>query len=347
MSNVTLAKTTNNSDAITNNATSNKVEVNHEWGALKEVIVGRPYMYMPKELPKYLTDFLSDDALKVYAKMDGKTLEEVYPELFQKQVEQTNNVIQILQERGVKVHVVESLLEHEKAFITNQVDSYQSLNYMRDSMIVIGNHFIETNMFDPGRRRDRFAVRRTIGERIKNSNAKIVAMPEPAVMMDESGFGPGAFLEGGDTFVLGKTILVGNTGNASNKEGIEWLQRYLGEEYDVIEVRLDSNFVHLDCVLCTLRPGLAMIVEEAFLDGIPEVLKGWQFVHVSAEDAEVHLAANALVIDDKTVVMLDTLQHITSEIRATGHEVIEVPFDAINWQGGSFRCWHHPIVRES
>jgi len=27
--------------------------------------------------------------------------------------------------------------------------------------------------------------------------------------------------------------------------------------------------------------------------------------------------------------------------------VITTPIDGIYWQGGGFRCWHHPLVRES
>ncbi|MGI9643459.1 MAG: dimethylarginine dimethylaminohydrolase family protein [Acidimicrobiia bacterium] len=323
------------------------IEVNHEWGTLREVVVGRAYMYMPKVRPPYLDSFLSEDAREMYDKMDGKTLEDVYPELHARQVEQIDHVIGVLEERGAIVHQVQPLLPHEHEYLTNQVDSYQSLNYMRDGMIVIGNHFIETNMFDPGRRRDRFAIRRTVGARLLASNAEIVSMPEAPVVGPEEDFGPGPFPEGGDTFVLGDDILVGNTGNASNSAGIEWLARYLGDEYRVQEVRLDNRFVHLDCVLSTLRPGLAMIVEEAFPDGLPGVIADWELIPVSPEDAEVHLATNALVLDDQTVMMPDDLPHINDAIREAGHGVVEVPFDAINWQGGSFRCWHHPLVRES
>ncbi|AZQ64328.1 hypothetical protein EI427_19555 [Flammeovirga pectinis] len=322
------------------------IGVDFEYGTLKEVIVGPPNMYMPKKLPAYLKDFLSEDAYQMYEKLAGSTVEKVYPEIHKKQVEQVDAVVELLRSRGVKVHVCEHLTEAEKKFGVNQVDSYQSNTYMRDAMVVIDNNFIETNMFDPGRRRDRFSIRRTLQERLKGSNAKIVAMPEPIIDWDGDSFADGIFLEGGDTFVLGKNILVGNTGNASNTAGIEWLQNYLGEEYNVQEVRLSNNFVHLDCVLSTLRPGLALIVKEAFLDGIPDLIKDWTFVDVSPEDAEKYLATNALVLDNKTVLMSASLGHISKEIRKHNHEVIEMPFDALEWQGGSFRCWHHPLIRE-
>ncbi|MFA0087383.1 arginine deiminase family protein [Vibrio sp. 10N.261.51.F12] len=324
---------------------ANVINVTHEWGTLKEVILGRPFTSMPEVLPPYLKNWLSDDAYATYEAMAGSTLEETYPVLYAKQLEQIEGAKKVLHERGIKIHQIDKLPEHELNFGSGQVDSLHCLQYMRDSVVVIGNNFIETNMYDPGRRSERFAIRRALGDRLKNSNARVVSMPEPPVMSDENGFGEGAFLEGGDVFVLGKTILVGNTGNASNKEGIEWLQQYLGNEYDVIEVPLSNDFVHLDCVLCTMRPGLGLIVEEAFLEGIPAILRDWDFVQVDAKEAEGMLATNAFVLDNKTVMMSASLPHIAEAVRAHNHEVIEVPFDSIQWQGGAFRCWHHPLIR--
>ena len=143
--------------------------------------------------------------------------------------------------------------------------------------------------------------------------------------------------------LLGRDILVGNTGNASNTAGVKWLQRYLGDEYRVHEVKLSNHFLHLDCVLCTPRPGLAMICKEAFVDGIPEGIKDWKHIYVEPEEAEGKLACNGLVVDNKTIVIADTLPHLAKALRDAGQEVIETPFDAMYWQGGGFRCWHHPL----
>ena len=33
------------------------------------------------------------------------------------------------------------------------------------------------------------------------------------------------------------------------------------------------------------------------------------------------------------------------ELEAEGLEVITTPIDALSWQGGGFRCWHHPLIR--
>ena len=38
---------------------------------------------------------------------------------------------------------------------------------------------------------------------------------------------------------------------------------------------------------------------------------------------------------------------IAGSLRNAGHEVSETTFDAVNQYAGAFRCWHHPLVRES
>jgi N-dimethylarginine dimethylaminohydrolase len=68
---------------------------------------------------------------------------------------------------------------------------------------------------------------------------------------------------------------------------------------------------------------------------------------VSAKDAEEKLGCNGLVLDDKTMMVGEDMPHLAEALRAEGTEVITTPIDGIHWQGGGFRCWHHPLVRES
>ncbi|MGE4659226.1 MAG: hypothetical protein AAEJ16_00390 [Arenicellales bacterium] len=41
------------------------------------------------------------------------------------------------------------------------------------------------------------------------------------------------------------------------------------------------------------------------------------------------------------------MPELADALRKEGTEVITTPTDAISWRGGGFRCWHHPLVRES
>ena len=322
--------------------------VNHEWGKLKEVVVGVPNARLPSKLAEAPKRFLSEASIDFIEKNAGKRLEDCAAELNSKFVEQVNGIIKILKDRGVVVHQVKKLLPSEEAFLSELNDTVMQ-TFPRDPMLVIGNHFIETAMFEPNRRRERFAIRRTVGDRLAASNARVVSMPEPEPFpADKDGkYGPGPFLEGGDVLLVGRDIYVGNTGNASNAAGIRWLQNMLGDGYRVHEVPLSNHFLHLDCVLALPRPGLAVICKEAFVEGIPEFLKDWKLIEVSAEDAEKKLGCNGLVLDEKTIIIGDDMPDLAKALRAEGLEVITTPIDGIYWQGGGFRCWHHPLVRES
>ena len=324
------------------------IMVNHEWGALKEVVVGVPNIRLPSKLAEAPKKFLPESSVEFIEKHAGKKLEQCAPKLNEQFVQQVNGIINTLRGRGIIVHQVKKHIPSEEAFLANMNDTVLQ-TYPRDPMLVIGNRFIETAMYEPNRRKERFAIRRTIGERLANSNARIISMPEPEpYSADENGrYGPGPFLEGGDVMLAGHDIYVGNTGNASNAAGVRWLQNCLGEKYRVHESPLSNHFLHLDCVLALPRPGLAVICKEAFVKGVPEFLKDWKLIEVSAEDAEKKLGCNGLVLDEKTIMVGDDMPELARALKAEGIEVLTARIDGIYWQGGGFRCWHHPLVRES
>jgi len=154
--------------------------------------------------------------------------------------------------------------------------------------------------------------------------------------------------------VLGKTILVGNTANkavGSNEAGYKWLKNYLGDDYKVIRVPLVETILHLDCALSIPKEGLAIICKDAFSDGIPEALNGWDFIEVSLEEAS-RLAVNGLPVNDKNYIMSYnkhtevTSDRIKSALESHGITVHKVFFGAHNGQGGSIRCATQAILRD-
>ena len=260
-----------------------KIEVNHEWGTLKEVVVGIPHVYVPKPMPASVENWVPAENWKYYKSMEGKTIEEGDPKHFAKMAKQMDDAIDILKNRGIIVHRPEQLTEVETHYLGEIYPASVLQGWPRDTMIVIGDTFIEPSLFIPLRRRERFGIRRAVEERLYNSNAKIISMPPPVPQpeAEDGTYGPGPFLEGGDTFLIGRDIYVGITGNASNSAGARWLQQYLGEEYRVHEVPLSKKFLHLDCCLATPRPGLALACREAFVGGLPDFLKDWTIIDVS------------------------------------------------------------------
>jgi len=330
-------------------STSGRVMVHHEWGTLKEVVCGIPYFKIPTELPKCVYNYAPTEGIKFMEANPGKTLEQADPATYKAAFDQMEAAIAVLKQRGIIVHRPKPVDDVEAAYLDNIFPASAIQFFPRDPMLVIGNRFIETELYLPARRRERFGIRRALAGRLADSNAQFVSMP-PAVPSPEDaqgGWGPGPFIEGGDVFLLGRDIYVGVSGNASNTAGVEWLQQYLGDEYRVHEIKLTKKFLHLDCCLATPRPGLAIICRDAFVDGIPAFLKDWQLLDVPFEDAKEKLACNGLVIDDKTIMIASGLDYLAKGLRSAGQEVIETPFDAVYQYAGAFRCWHHPLVRES
>jgi N-dimethylarginine dimethylaminohydrolase len=327
-----------------------RLKVDHEWDTLREVVVGCPRIRLGTRIPRYVGNFMPPAALalarEVLKAKAGQPLSEAMPELHALAAAQMDRAMAILRDRGVVVHPVAPFLPHEEAYLADLGYHNSQQYFPRDPILVIGDTLIETAMTCPMRRSERFAIRRTLEERLRG--CRVVSLPEPVPLPeDESGaFGPGPFLEGGDVFVLGSDIYVGNTGNASNGAGIDHLRRILGEAYRVHEVRLSGRFLHLDCVLSTPRPGLAVVCREGFVDGLPPFLKGWELIEISAGDAEERLATNMLVLDRKTDLIAEELPELGEALTRAGQEVIATPFSAVFMWGGAFRCWHHPLIRE-
>lgn len=335
-----------NSDAVSKEAQN--ICVHHEWGVLKEVVVGIPFFQIAREVPEHLKEFSATKGLAFIVKHRGKTVEEADPQLHARMTRQMNDVIEVLTDRGVIVHRPEPLNEFELQYLDGIEPKGGMQIFPRDPILVIGDNVIELEPFSPLRRRERFGLRRALSERLANSNARFISMP-PALPLDQQrGNSPASpLLEGGDVFVLGRDIYVGVSGNASNSEGVAWLQQYLGSDYAVHEVRLTKKFLHLDCCLSTPREGLGIICREAFVDGLPAFLKEWDLIELPFEEAKEKLGCNGLILDEKTIIIHEKLPGLAKKLRNAGQEVIEKPFDAIYFFSGAFRCWHHPLVRES
>ena len=323
-----------------------QISVDHEWGTLKEVVVGLTNIRVPSKVPPSSKNYLPKSSIDYIEKNKGQWLADCDPELNQMSIDQMKSIIKILNDRGIIVHQVDQLSPAEAEYLALDGDCVMQ-TFPRDPILVIGNKVIETSMLEPHRRKERFAVRRTIGDRLLNSGSHLVSMPQPdpyrGKLKDD--FGPGPYLEGGDVMLVGKDIYVGQTGNASNLAGIHWLRDYLGQDYRVHRVPLSRRFLHLDCVLALPRPGVAIVCQEAFTEGLPEFLNGWKLINVSADDAEEKMGCNGLVLSKDSIIIGDNMPALKKDLETEGLEVITTPIDALTWQGGGFRCWHHPLVR--
>jgi len=224
-----------------------------------------------------------------------------------------------------------------------------SQDFPRDNMIVIGNQAIEFNLRTMLRRADISGFKGILAAKFKTGGMRWIAMPHAEPLAPTPPDDPA--LEGGDFVFVGTTILLGNTQNpsvGSNQAGHEWITRIVGDEYKVIRVPLVERILHLDCVLSVPRHGLAIVCEEAYIDGLPACIENWDLIKVPLEDAS-RLAVNGLPVDEKNYIMSYN-DHVSNdrvrdELETRGITVHPVYFGTHNGQGGSIRCSTQPLKR--
>jgi len=321
-----------------------EIKVHHEWGTLKEAVVGTAVsLRVPNWSDEY--EFVTPEIQQFVKDNQGSLLKDADPDLYQKSVAQMDAFVELLESLGVIVHRAHPLTADEEDFLVNFKTGVQQC-FTRDPLLVINNNVIETSMREFERRKERFGIRRAIENRLVESNANWVSMPQAAPVRGTGGYGPGPFLEGGDVLLMGRDIYAGYSGHASNLAGIEWLQRFLGPEYRVHPIRLKRGFLHLDVVLSLPRPGLAIVCRDAFIDGLPGFLDGWDLIDVSVDDT-IRLACSSLVLNEKTYICAAEHEAVAEALTKHGQTVHTVLYDTVSLWGGSFRCSHHPLIRES
>jgi N-dimethylarginine dimethylaminohydrolase len=343
-------------------ASLGRVNVSYEWAPLQEVVVGYPFLKLSNDFPLAVKKWLDvpaefQELMKIWLRCyRGKTLEEIandpdvnepgFRQLYEAQVEQVDAVIQLLRSRGIVVHQIPPLNPAEQAYLAN-LDGNAVQLFPRDPILVVGEHYFELPLLLPYRRREHFAIRHVTETLLRSQNIPIRSAPEPYPLPgNEKGFGPSAFLEGGDVLVFGKRLLVGISGNASNLAGVTWLKQQLGPSYSIEIVQLRPQFLHLDVALCTPRPGLALICRSAFPNRtIPNFLKGWTLIEVAEKDARESLACNGLILDEQTIIVADKPTYVGDQLEKARQIVYRMPFNTVSALGGAFRCWHHPIRR--
>ncbi len=329
-----------------NEAPEPSIFVESEWADLKECVYGSP--------ENWVLPVIYDDArLRVqgafgefWVNNPGKDMKQVAPELFAELSAQVRGIISFLETAGVRVQVAGAISSTNRKFPRGE-DHGVLTPWMRDPFVTIGNNVIELAPRSLFHRRQRFAVRHILATTMSRG-ARYFAQPDGGA--EDACEGPGwGYLEGGDIFVLGQRVLVGHSGGCSNPEGARWLQHALGSEYTVEIVDIDPAFPHLDCVMMTPREGVVFAALDSLPKGLPQFLADWDVFDVPKALAKSHMACNNLVLNDRTVVVPaeEPLDFVADGLRARSFEVVRLPYRVPCMTGGSFRCAHQPLVRQT
>lgn len=322
------------------------IGVSNEWGKLEEVLVGDSSWFT---FPKWSPDWGRYHGFKeMLDGLEGVPLEQAYPDRATGMIEQTEGLVRTLEERGVVVHRPRRLTEAEIASSPIGVAS----QFARDPQVVIGKHVIETNLRMIARNKEHLGFEQLFRERLpQDPSARHVRMPDTSPILPgqtEADFiaDPRPFLEGGDTFVLGKDILVGFSSLASSPAGADWLQNYLGPDgYQVHLVPLTPKWLHLDCTFAVIREGLCLAHMGGLAQGrLPEPIRDWEVIEATAEEAQV-MGCNTFCLEPGVVLVGAEHTRIIKEIEKRNATVIPVPFDKPSELGGGIRCTTHPLVR--
>lgn len=345
---------------LTAEASGPPVYVDFEYGDLKEVIVGLPYGMTPslsapwfenamKVLPPDEADYARKTAGMLWTDMiDPKTGKSETEKL----EEENLALIGILKSLGVKVYRPKEITVDfiKENYGSDVLENGFSQDFPRDNMAVIGNNLIEFNLRTPLRKVDISGFREILLDKCRKDGVRWFSMPHTELLAPPLPDTP--LLEGGDVIVLGRTILVGNTRNpsvGSNEAGFRWLKNILGSSYDVVRVPLREDVLHLDCVLSVPREDLAIVCEEAFVDGLPDQIKGWDLIKVDIESVR-RLSVNGIPVDGKNYIMSfnehNDNRYLQAELEKRGIKVHRVFFGTHNGQGGSLRCATQPLIRK-
>lgn len=317
-----------------------------EFGKLREVVVGSAQnLYLPpfcKDLSHYnseLRDALfrnGDKPLNVAT---------AFPELYERTLEQLENVASIYERFGVRVHRPRSYTREELAHLGVLQEGWSQL-YPADPVFLIGKHYLEISIRRAYRRKEVFPLRDIVLPMIENDcHAHHIAMPQ-STPWSPSGEGPGPFLEGGDLLIHDKHVFIGLGELCSNQAGADWLKRYIERwGYKVHLIPIKGAILHALGIMCLLRDGLLMAYLPALADGLPKPLKDWDVIEITEDEMRNH-ATVGVSLDAKHYMLDPNFGRLMDLLASNDVEPVPTPCDAIGYWGGAIRCITLPLSRD-
>ncbi|MGH7787686.1 MAG: amidinotransferase [Candidatus Binatia bacterium] len=336
-----------------------------EWDPLEEVIVGRleGATVPASEAVSHRFPPLKRLAYKLLV---GRPYPRLLVEPAQRQLAE---FIRILEGEGVRVRRP-SVVEYRRRFGT---PGWRTQGFCsacpRDGFLVIGDQIIEAPMSWRTRYYEMFAYRALFKEYFA-AGARWVSAPRPELPDalyeapdDDLVEGPPAryavneyepVFDAADFVRCGRDLFYQRS-NVTNRAGIEWLRRHLGDGYRLHEILSKcANPKHIDTTFMPLAPGKVLVnplwVDQATL---PPILKSWD-VLVAPNPTPVTefklslvrrvsmvsqwVALNVLMLDEQRVIVEKSQTDMQRSLRDWGFTPI--PCDFLYYQpfGGSFHC---------
>lgn len=331
----------------------------NEWDPLEEVIVG---VIEGATVPHYdlaVKAGVPDQHQSFYEQNYGRPFPEYYINRAAKELEE---FVHILEAEGVTVRRPDPI-DHAKPYSTPEWNSpgglYQAMP--RDLLLVIGEEIIESPLAWRSRYYEMHSYRSLLKEYFKKG-ARWSAAPKPQLSdtlyledYEETGAGKepnyaiGEFeptFDAADFIRCGKDLFVQKS-NVTNEFGIAWLQRHLGDKYNIhiIEFK-DSHPMHIDGTFMPLAPGHLLVNPERVVK-IPEPFKSWNILYAPPSTVPSHhplymssswLCMNVFMLDEKRVMVERKEEPLIQLFKKNGFEPILCDFRHFYSFGGGFHC---------
>lgn len=316
-----------------------KISVINGTGELKSIMVGR---LENDVLPLWYPSFEPGDGNEVGGpETAGKTKRDFNPEMYDLAIEQTEALCEVLRKEGVQV--LRPPLIEPSAATAEPVGLSQE--WMREVFTVFGNKLIVNQPRTPHRNKDHEALEPWLSTLTNVHRMPPCTFERNDDLLNEER----PFLEGGDMFRLGDSVIITISGMATSGPGFRWLADLIEEDFPrgVWPAYITKDFEHGDYTLGIVRPGLCIAYLDGFVDGLlPGPLMDWDCVTLTKTEANEGFCTNGLVLRENTLLLPKGSPRVVRALEKKGVEVIEVPFDGpMYWQGG-IRCATSELWRE-
>ncbi len=344
-------------------ATVCPVNSHNEWDPLEEVIVGGLDNAMFPDWKTINEVTVPPNEWKEIEKRIGGAGIPFPAEMVKNAQKVRAEFIHILESEGVRVRHIDKT-NFNAPFSTPEwsVSSGFCAANPRDPFLVIGNEIIETPMADRARYFETWAYRSLFKEYF-HAGAKWTAAPKPQ-LLDElydsnytiptededmryivTDFEP--VFDAADCVRCGRDIFMQQS-NVTNRSGITWLQRHLGDGYRIHEIQNRSpEAIHIDTTFMPLAPGKLLINPEWIdVNKLPPILKSWDILvapqPVPNNDplgvVSEWISINFLMLDEERIIVEKNQEPLIKALKGWGFKPIPCSFDAYYPFFGAFHC---------
>ncbi|MGV9879673.1 amidinotransferase [Streptomyces sp. NPDC003006] len=332
-----------------------------EWDPLEEVVVGRLDGAVFPTWQSSMTDTTPQSAWDAFSTQGGSPFPHGHLKAAQ---EELDNLCEVLAREGIRVRRPEDA-PHGQPFATPNWSTSGGLyaGMPRDCLMVVGDAIIEAPMSWRCRYFETDAFRGLIKDYFLRG-AQWVPGPRPQLTdelyRDQSTDGHGGsavtefepVFDAADFMRFGRDLVVQRS-HVTNRFGIEWVRRALGNRYRVHEIEVnDPHAMHIDATLAPLAPGKLLVNPDRYVHN--PLFEGWDILPAPEptlpSDWPMYFCSpwvsmNVLSISPDTVVVESHEEPLIEALTQWGFHCLPVSFRHVYSFGGSFHCVTLDVAR--